>query len=385
MNRLRQLISHGQSIWLDFTRRNFVDSGELRKLIDEDGVTGVTSNPDIFDKALSAGDEYASDIAHAAKRGVPADEAFEEIAIADIQRVADELRPVYDRTQGADGYVSMEVSPHLAHDTEGSIRQGREYWGRIDRPNLFIKIPATNEGLPAIRHLIAEGINVNITLLFSLRRYRAVAESWLIGLEERLGRGGKIDRVASVASFFLSRIDLVVDPRLEEIGRGSPELAARAGALRGKAAIACAKQAYQIYKEIVGGDRFRKLAAAGARPQRVLWASTSTKRPEERDVRYVEALIGPDTINTVPLKTLEAFRDHGDPTPRLEQGLDDVHATLRSLGEIGIDLEAVGRQLEDEGVEKFNKPYDHLQAELGKKLGAKDAPAAKTKGQGLTS
>jgi transaldolase len=368
MNRLRQLISHGQSIWLDFTRRNFVESGALRKLIDEDGLSGVTSNPDIFAKAFSAGDEYETSIQQAAKRGVPAEEAFEEIAIADIQRVADELRPTYNRLQGRDGFVSMEVSPHLAHDTSGSIRQARDYWGRIDRPNLFIKIPATAEGLPAIRALIAEGINVNITLLFSLTRYRAVAEAWLAGLEDRLKAGGKIDRVASVASFFLSRIDLAVDPKLDEIGRGDPDLAARADALRGKAAIACARQAYQIYREIVTGDRFRKLAAAGARPQRLLWASTSTKRPEERDVRYVEALIGPDTINTLPLKTLEAFRDHGDPTPRLEQGLDDVRATLRGLGEIGIDLEAIGRELEEEGVRKFNEPFDQLHAELRKKL-----------------
>lgn len=376
MNRLRQLISHGQSIWLDFTRRNFVDSGDLRKLIEQDGVSGVTSNPDIFAKALSAGEEYEADIQHAAKRGVPAEELFEEIAIADIQRVADELRPTYDRLQGRDGFVSMEVSPHLAHDTEGSIRQAREYWGRIDRPNLFIKIPATAEGVPAVRQLIAEGINVNITLLFSLTRYRAIAEAWLIGLEERLTAGGKIDRVASVASFFLSRIDLVVDPKLDEIAAGGAELAGRARALHAKAATACAKQAYQIYKEIIAGDRFRKLAAAGARPQRLLWASTSTKRPEERDVRYVEALIGPDTINTVPLKTLEAFRDHGDPTPRLEQGLDDVRSTLRALGEIGIDLEAVGRQLEEEGVRKFNEPFDKLHAELRKKLSAQGTIAA---------
>ena len=371
MNRLRQLTSHGQSIWLDFTRRNFVESGALRKLIDEDGLTGVTSNPTIFDEAISRGDEYESAIQHAARRGLPAEEAFEEIAIADIQRVADELRPAFDRTQGRDGYVSFEVSPHLAHQTEASLRQARDFWARVDRPNLFIKIPATSEGLPAIRGLIAEGINVNITLLFSLMRYRAVAEAFLAGLEDRLAAGGALDRVASVASFFLSRIDLLVDPQLEQIGRGSAELAARARALRGKAAIACAKQAYQIYKEIVADGRFRRLAAAGARPQRVLWASTSTKRPEERDVRYVEAIIGPDTINTLPLKTLEAFRHHGDPTPRLEQGLDEVRATLRELGEIGVNLEAAGRQLEEEGMRKFIEPFDHLHAELRRKLGAR--------------
>jgi transaldolase len=283
--------------------------------------------------------------------------------------VADELRPVFDRTQGGDGYVSFEVSPHLAHETDASIRQARDFWSRIDRPNLFIKIPATTEGLPAIRALIAEGINVNITLLFSLPRYRAVAEAFLAGLEDRLAAGGAIDRIASVASFFLSRIDLVVDPKLDEIGRGHAERAARARALHGKAAIACAKQAYQIYQEICADGRFRRLAAAGARPQRVLWASTSTKRPEERDVRYVEALIGAETINTLPLETLEAFRDHGDPTPRLEERLDDVRATLRELGEIGINLEAIGRQLEEEGVRKFIEPFDLLRAELRRKIG----------------
>jgi transaldolase len=375
MNRLLQLAAQGQAIWLDFTRRNFVESGALRKLIAEDALTGVTSNPTIFDEAISRGDEYESAIEHAAKRGLPAEEVFEEIAITDIQRVADELRPVYDRTQGRDGYVSYEVSPLLAHETEASIRQARDFWARIDRPNLFIKIPATSEGLPAIRTLIAEGINVNITLLFSLTRYRAVAEAFMSGLEDRLVAGGAIDRVASVASFFLSRIDLVVDPKLDEIGRGSEELAARTRALRGRTAIACAKQAYQIYKEIVGDSRFRRLEAAGARPQRVLWASTSTKRPEERDVRYVEALIGRDTINTMPLKTLEAFRDHGDPTPRLEERLDDVRATLRELGELGINLEAVGRQLEEEGVRKFIEPFDHLHEQLRRKVASVGAGA----------
>ena len=307
---------------------------------------------------------------------MPAEEAFEEIAIGDIQRVADELRPAFERTEGRDGYVSFEVSPLLAHETGASIRQARDFWARIDRPNLFIKIPATTEGLPAIRALIAEGINVNITLLFSLNRYRAVAESYIAGLEDRLAAGGAIDRVASVASFFLSRIDLVVDPKLEAMGRSNAELADRARALHGKTAIVCAKQAYQIYKEIFADARFRRLAAAGARTQRVLWASTSTKRPKERDVRYVEALIGPDTINTMPLKTLEAFRDHGDPTPRLEEGLDEVRATLRELGEIGINLEAVGRQLEEEGIRKFIEPFDHLQAELRRKLAIGEASAS---------
>lgn len=377
MNPLLQLTAQGQSIWLDFTRRNFVESGALRKLIDEDGLTGVTSNPTIFDEALSRGDEYEPVIQSAIKRGLPAEEIFEEIAMADIQRVADELRPVFDRTRGRDGYVSFEVSPHLAHDTEASIRQAREFWTRIDRPNLFIKIPGTAEGIPAIRALLTEGINVNITLLFGLTRYREVAEAFLGALEDRLVAGGAIDRLASVASFFLSRIDLLVDAKLEEIGRMGAQREGRARALRGKAAIACAKQAYQIYKDIVSDGRFRRLAAAGAHPQRLLWASTSTKRPEERDVRYVEALIGPDTINTMPLKTLEAFRDHGDPTPRLEQGLDGVRATLRELGEMGIDLGLVSRELEEDGVRKFVAPFDHLHEQLRQKIAGAEASVAR--------
>src|ERR1051326_958650 len=307
MNRLQQLIAGGQSIWLDFTRRSFVESGALRKLIDEDGVSGVTSNPAIFHEAISQGNEYDAAIQHAAKRGLPAEEVFEEIAISDIQRVADELRPVCERTSGRDGYVSIEASPHFAHQTEASLQQARDFWARIDRPNLFIKVPATSEGLPVIRALTGEGINVNITLLFGLPRYRAVAEAFISGLEDRWAQGQAVDRVASVASFFLSRIDLAVDSRLDEISQRDAHLAERARALRGRAAIACAKQAYQIYQEIVADDRFRKLAAAGARTQRLLWASTSTKRKEERDVRYVEALIGRDTIDTMPLKTLEAF------------------------------------------------------------------------------
>lgn len=369
MNRLQTLAFHGQSIWLDFTRREFVATGALRRLIDEDALTGVTSNPAIFAEAFRHGTDYDDQIRHTAERGLSAIETFEEIAIADIRAVADELRGVFDRTEGRDGYVSLEVSPHLAHDTEGTVAQAREFWGRVDRPNLFIKIPATVAGLPAIRRTIAAGINVNITLLFSLPRYRAVLEEYLIGLEERDAAALPLAPVASVASFFLSRIDLLVDPQLEQIAQREPRLARQARALQGRAAIACAKQAYQIFKEVHAANRFQLLALTGARPQRVLWASTSAKRPGERDVRYVEPLIGRDTINTLPLKTLEAFRDHGDPTPRLEDDLEEARTTLRELGEIGIDLEAVGRQLETEGVKKFNEPFDDLLAGLEHKLG----------------
>lgn len=370
MNRLKQLTAHGQSLWLDYIKRSFLAGGELRKLIAEDGLTGITSNPTIFDEAITQGDEYESAIRSAAQRSRSAGEAYQEIVIADVQAAADELRGVFERTQGRDGYVSLEVSPHLAHDTDGSIAQAREFWERVARPNLFVKIPGTLEGLPAIRRSIAAGININVTLLFGLPRYRAVAEAYMAGLEDRRAAGQAVDRVASVASFFLSRIDLLVDPKLEELAKRGGELAARARRLRGQAAIASAKQAYQIYKELVAGERFRRLAAAGARPQRVLWGSTSTKNPQQRDVRYVEALIGPDTIDTMPLKTLEAFRDHGDPTPRLEEDLDGARAVLRELAEIGIDLDAVSQQLETEGVQKFSQPFDHSHAELERRLAA---------------
>jgi transaldolase len=356
-----------------------VSGGGLRKLITEDGLTGVTSNPTIFDEAISHGDDYDGAIQHAAERHASHDEAYAEIVIADIQAVADELRPVFDRTHGRDGYVSLEVSPHLAHDTAGSIAQAREFWARTNRPNLFIKIPGTVEGLPVIRHLLAEGINVNVTLLFGLDRYRAVVDAFFGGLEDRLAAGFPIDRVASVASFFLSRIDTAVDPKLKEIGGGHPEHAAAARALQGKTAIPCAKQAYHLYQELHGGRRFRRLVTSGARPQRVLWASTSTKNPQERDVRYVEALIGPDTINTLPLKTLDAFRDHGDPTPRLEEGLGDARATLRELGEMGIDLKRVSQQLEEDGVRKFIETFDHLHSGLERKLTAGSVSHASAK------
>ena len=370
MNRLQQLTTHGQSIWLDYIRRSFVVSGELGRLIQEDALTGVTSNPAIFDEAITQGDEYDPAIRRAAGLHDSPEEIYTKIVIADVQLAANELRPVFERTGGHDGYVSLEVSPHVAHDTEGSIAEARELWQRVDLPNVFIKIPGTEAGLPAIRRCIAEGINVNVTLLFGLPRYRAVVESYFSGLEDRLAAGKPIDRVASVASFFLSRIDLVVDPMLEELARENREHSKRAERLRGRAAIASAKQAYQMFKELHDGKSFQQLTAAGARPQRVLWASTSTKNPQERDVRYVEALIGPETINTMPRKTLEAFRDHGDPTPRLEENLEQARAVLRELGELGISLDAVSRRLEHEAVKKFTQPFDHLHEALRHKLGA---------------
>jgi len=280
---------------------------------------------------------------------------------------ADLLRPAYDRRDGGDGFVSLEVSPHLAHDSAGTLIEARRLWTRVDRPNLFIKVPGTWEGLAAIRQLAAEGINVNVTLLFGLPRYRAVAEAYLDGLAERASRGLPLERVASVASFFLSRIDVLVDPQLEKIAQGGGEKARDAASLVGESAIACAKVAREMYREILAGDRYTALAARGARPQRLLWASTGTKNPAYSDVKYLEPLIGPDTVNTAPLETIAAYRDHGRPALRLEQGTAEAGEVLERLAALGIDLAAVTQQLEDEGVQKFSGPFDSLMAVLERK------------------
>jgi transketolase len=367
-NPLRLLATYGQSIWLDYIKRSFLKNGELRTLIAEDGLSGVTSNPAIFEEAIIQGHDYDEDLQRAREHQKTADETYANLVITDVKLAADDLREVFDRTLGHDGFVSLEVSPHLAHDSEGSIAQARELWQRVARPNVMIKIPGTEAALPAIRHLIAEGININVTLIFGLTRYRAVVEAYLSGIEDRFAAGQPIDEVASVASFFLSRIDVAVDRHLEKLGPRHPEFTARAEGLRGQAAIASAKQAYQMFKDIFGGERFRRLAAAGARPQRLLWASTGTKNPEERDVRYVEALIGPETVTTLPRVTLEAFRDHGEASPQLETGLERARGVLRELGELGISLEAVSRELESEGLRKFVEPFNHLYTELERRL-----------------
>jgi len=281
---------------------------------------------------------------------------------------ADLLRPVYDRLEGGDGYVSLEMSPHLAHDSAGTLIEARHLWKRVDRPNLFIKVPGTWEGLSAIRELIGEGINVNVTLLFGIQRYRSVVEAYLDGLAERAARGLPLEQVASVASFFLSRIDILIDPLLEKRSKGAGERPAQETApLRGESAIACAKVAREVYREILAGDRYTALAAIGARPQRLLWASTGTKNPAFSDVKYLEALIGPETVNTAPQETLVAYRDHGNPAPLLDQGLRDALRVLDRLAELGIDLAAVTQQLEDEGVKKFIQPFDSLMLALEQK------------------
>jgi transaldolase len=364
-NPLKQLETLGQSIWLDYIRRDLITSGGLRCLIDEDGLRGMTSNPSIFEKAIADSHDYDEDIqAMALKRKSP-EAIYEALSQRDVQSAADEFRPLYDKTDGNDGYVSLEVNPHLAHNTNDTMEEARRLWAALDRPNVFIKVPATDEGLPAIRQLISEGISVNVTLLFGLPRYRQVAEAYIAGIESRTA-GGKapVKHVASVASFFISRIDALVDPLIERlIPQGGTE-ADLSKKVRGQAAISSAKMAYQIYKEIFGSERFRKLAVHGARVQRLLWASTSTKNPDYSDVKYVEALIGSDTINTIPPETIDAYRDHGEPKARLEQEVTKARWVLQHMPELGISIDRVTQQLEDEGVEKFNKPFDKLIATL---------------------
>lgn len=329
-----------------------MNTGELQKLIDEDGVRGITSNPAIFEKAISSSSDYDDDIRQLAQSNLSNEDLFYTLAISDIKRAADIFRPTYDEeVVGADGYVSLEVSPFLARDTEGTIAQALTLWKKVERDNVMIKIPGTAEGLPAIQRCISEGLNINVTLLFSLDRYEAVTNAYLTGLEQRDQAGLPIDKIASVASFFLSRIDTLIDPMLPEKGLAD---------LKGEVAIASAKKAYEIYKRVFSSDRFLKLAAKGATPQRLLWASTGSKDPSFSDVKYLEALIGPKTVNTVPMDALVAFRDHGVAADRLEDDLDKATQTLQRLADAGIDLAALTQQLEDEGIEKFNTPYQKL-------------------------
>lgn len=350
-NKVKSIHDFGQSIWLDFIDREIMDSGQLQRLIEEDGVRGITSNPAIFEKAISNSDDYDQDIKELAEEKSN-EVIFYKLAVSDIKRAADLFKPVYEEeVAGADGYVSLEVSPHLARDTEGTIQQVRALWKAVDRKNVMIKIPGTAEGLPAIKKGISEGININITLLFGLKRYEEVTEAYISGLEERIAKNLPVDHIASVASFFLSRIDVIADPLLEEKGHGE---------LKGEVAIASAKKAYEIYQRVFGSERFKKLQEKGAIPQRLLWASTSSKDPAFKDTKYVEALIGPNTVNTIPLATLEAFRDHGHATNSLEENLDKATQVLQQLKEAGIRIDDITHQLEEEAIEKFNQPYDKL-------------------------
>lgn len=365
-NSLLDLQALGQSIWIDFISRGMISSGELQRMVEEDGVSGVTSNPSIFEKAIRESSDYEKALQALGSSGKSPEEIYQSLTVEDIKNVADLLRPAYERTGGGDGFVSLEVSPRLAHDTNGTIAEARQLWSAVNRPNAMIKVPATREGLPAIQQLTGEGININITLLFGLPRYREVAEAYISGLEILAASGKSLKQIASVASFFLSRIDTLIDPALEKIMKTEDPQAGIAARIHGQTAIASAKVAYQMYKEIFSSDRFTRLAHAGAGTQRLLWASTSTKNQHYKDTKYVEPLIGPATINTVPVETLHAYRDHGQPALSLEQGVPEARQILDGLSTIGIELDAVTQQLEDEGIEKFVSAFDRLLTSIRK-------------------
>jgi transaldolase len=350
-SRLHQLSALGQSVWIDSLSREWLETGELTRMMEEDAVVGVTSNPTIFQKAMAEGDWYDEQLREVLENEDDPEEIFLQLAVQDIQDACDLFRPVWDEGKGQDGYVSLEVFPRLGFDTQGTIEQATRFHEWVDRPNLHVKIPATAEGIPAIEEMIARGRNINVTLIFGLDRYAEVAEAYIRGLERLVASGGDPSRVASVASFFVSRVDTEADRRLDEVGH--PEL-------KGKLAVANAKLAYQRYKEIFRGARWEALAEKGATKQRCLWASTSTKNPDYRDVLYVEELIGPETVNTMPKETTEAFQDHGEVASTREQGVDEARALFRKLAEVGVDYDDVTATLEREGVEKFGDSFDEL-------------------------
>jgi transaldolase len=361
---VKALLEFGQSPWLDFIQRDLLSDGELERMITKWGLRGLTSNPVIFEKAIAHTHDYDRDIAALAWDGSSAEEIYEALAIQDVQQTADLLLPVYELTDGADGFASLEVSPHEARDVDTTIAEAKRLWASLGRRNVMIKVPATREGLIALRALLAEGINVNVTLLFSVKRYREVLQAHLEGLEEAIAGGKDPVRIASVASFFLSRIDAMVDLELDALASAGDARKPAVSSLRGEVAIASARQAYAAYEDFIATARFRKITRQGARPQRLLWASTGTKDPAYSDIKYVEALIGPQTVNTMPLETLHAYDDHGKPALRLTGHADDASARLVQLEGLGIDLDAVTDALLRQGIDKFVKPYDALISSL---------------------
>ena len=367
-NRLQQLHDAGVSIWLDFIDRDLLSSGRLRRMIEEDFVTGETTNPTIFEKALAEGSAYDDQLSGAGRELSPA-ELFELVETEDVRAACDIFAGVYDRTGGGDGYVSIEVSPAAANDADATVREAQRLWHTVDRPNLMVKVPGTAEGAIAVRQLIGQGINVNITLLFAINAHARVIDAYIAGLEDRLRGGNPIDRVASVASFFVSRVDSEVDKRLDAIAAAKPE--AERGQilrLRGRAAISNAKLAYRLFEAKFSGERWERLAAKGARLQRPLWASTGTKNPEYGDTIYVEELIGPNSVNTLPPATLDAFRDHGEVRQSITEGLDQAQLCLAELEAAGISMEEVTDKLLADGLASFQKSFDQLTAGLGKKM-----------------
>jgi transaldolase len=362
VNPLHELAALGQSVWYDNIDRGQLQSGMFKRMLEEDGISGVTANPTIFDKSIGQGHAYDEQMEQLIREGKDAGDIYEAMVIGDIRTVADMLRPIYDNTNGLDGYVSLEVSPDLAHDTEGTIKEVRRFWQMVDRPNLLVKIPATPEGIPAIRQALADGISVNITLIFSRAVYREVVEAYLEALESRNAEGKDISTLGSVASFFVSRVDTLVDKLLEERIKGTsdPNEQQYLKSLEGKAAIANARLVYQDFKELFSTPRFETLKHSGAMVQRPLWASTSTKNPAYRDVLYAEQLIGPNTVDTMPLETIENFRDHGQVQLTVDHDIEKAISELGALEAIGITYEQVTKQLLDEGVQKFADSFHDL-------------------------
>jgi transaldolase len=362
-NPLKELTKFGQSVWLDYIRRDLFASGELKRLIEQDGLRGMTSNPSIFEKAIAGSDLYAQTLAELEKRkDLDAKGRYEQLAIKDIQDAADFLKPVYQQTKKRDGYVSLEVSPYLAHKTQETLDEARRLWKSVGRENLMIKVPGTPEGIPAFQQLISEGINVNVTLLFAFDVYVRVAEAYIAGLEEFAKSGGDVSRIASVASFFISRIDTLVDGEIDAKLKtaSNPADQALLRGLHGKVAIANGKLTYQRYKQLFSGPRWDALASRGAQTQRVLWASTSTKNPAYSDVYYVEELIGPDTVDTIPPATFDAFRDHGKPRASLEENVQAAQETMQGLEKAGISMKAATDKLTADGVKQFSDAFDTL-------------------------
>jgi transaldolase len=361
-NPLRDLNKLGQSVWQDYIRRSELLNGDLKRLIDEDGISGVTSNPTIFEKAIAAGSDYDTDISRFVEQGLSGQALFEPLSVWDIQNACDLFRATYDAAQGRDGYVSIEVTPDLARDTQGTVEQARRLWKSVNRPNVLVKIPGTKEGLPAIKQCLSEGININITLLFSQERYVEVVNTYLAALEQRVSEGKPVDRLFSVASFFVNRIDTIVDNLLEKKIRETEDQQQkeRLRALLGKVAIANAKMVYQKFKLIFFGARFERLRQKSAGEQKVLWASTSTKNPNYPDTLYVDHLVGANTINTMPPATIKAFREHGVARMSLEENIEGARRVMHELEESGIELDDVTAQAEDQGVELFTRDYQKL-------------------------
>lgn len=370
-NPLKALLAYGQSPWMDYIRRDLLTSGELQKYIDNDGLRGMTSNPAIFEKAIVGSNLYADIVTSPEAKNLGAKAVFDKIAIRDVQDACDIFKPIYAQTNGRDGYVSHEVSPDLANDTKATIEEARRLWKLVNRPNVMIKIPATPEGIPAIRQTLEEGLNINITLLFAQSAYEKVAEAFLAALEARLAKGQDISRIASVASFFVSRIDSLVDSKVDERLKSAADAQQKAllESLRGKIAIANAKLTYKKYQELFGNARWNALAAKGAQTQRLLWASTSTKNPKYRDVLYVEELIGADTVDTIPPATFDAFRDHGKLRASLTENVDAARNTMEDLAKAGISMKDVTDKLLVDGVKLFADAFKQLLAATGKSAG----------------